>query len=270
MADRVRMRSGLPGPYVPPAPGLPSRAHAGEGEVGRASAIETGWPSDVYIPKVAPIQTALRGAIRPRSRPWVRTEEGAPRDTAAGPTRLAPSAGPYQSLQAELRTLVRRVPDFPRPGARFWDATPLFQAPDLLRRAVDALAAEAEGGGAEAIAGIDPRGLLLAPPVALRLELPFVPVAAPGTLPGELVTAERRGEGAVPLRLAVQRGRLTPGQRVVIVDDLIQSGSTAATAARLLESVGAIVAGLAFLLEDSAEEGRRLLGRYNVFSLLML
>lgn len=258
--------AGLPGPYVPPGPGMPSTER---GRGGAAADTKTGWPPGVYVPTV-PI--GAPGALHPPRREGeLRVEGGHPEAafTGAGPGGSHVSA-PYEALGGELRTLVRHVPDFPRPGARFWDITPLFQAPDLLRRAVDALAAEAEARGAEAIAGIDPRGLLLAPPVALRLGLPFVPVAAPGTLPGELVAAERRGEGAVPLRLAVQRGRLGSGQRVVVVDDLIQSGSTAATAARLLESVGAIVAGLAFLLEDAGGEGRRLLGRYNVFSLVVL
>lgn len=234
--------AGLPGPYVPPAPGMPSIESGGGRKSGATADAKTGWPRGVYVPTVPPVPSP----------------------------RESPVSAPYEALGGELRALVRHVPDFPRPGARFWDVTPLFQAPDLLRRVVDAVAVEAEARGAEAIAGIDPRGLLLAPPVALRLGLPFVPVAAPGTLPGELVAAERRGEGAVPLRLAVQRGRLGSGQRVVIVDDLIQSGSTAATASRLLESVGAIVAGLAFLLEDAGGQGRRLLGRYNVFSLVVL
>lgn len=269
MADRIRVMAGLPGPYVPPAPGMPADGNARR-EVGSAAGVETPWSPGVYVPSVPSPRPAGRGATRaPRGDRGVgagdRPAEGGPSAASSVAT-----AAPYQSLETELRALVRDVPDFPRPGARFWDATPLFQAPDLLRRTVDALAAKAEGDGAEAIAGIDPRGLLLGPPVALRLGLPFVPVAAPGTLPGEVVAAERRGEGAVPLRLAVQRGRLVPGQRIVIVDDLIQSGSTAATAARLLESVGAIVAGLAFLLEDSAGGGRRLLGRYNVFSLVVL
>lgn len=148
--------------------------------------------------------------------------------------------------------------------------TPLLQSPALFRRVVTALAEEAEARGAEAVAGIDPRGILLAPAVALELAVPFIPVAAPGTLPGNTASAERREERAIPLRLAVQKGRILPGQRVALLDDLLISGSTATTAARLLEEQGGIVAGIGVVVEVRTGHAPRNVGRYNIFSLLVL
>jgi adenine phosphoribosyltransferase len=259
-------------PYVPPSPGE-AGASNGRRKEGRA----VGPVASVYV--AAPSDPGVL-------RPLAPLPGGPKRDLPGGPGARAarPAAGPRDrpprlappreegraALAGTLRAIIRIIPDFPRMGDRFPDTTPLLHAPELLRRVVNALSTAAEVRGAEAIAGIDPRGILFGPLVAFRLALPFVPIAAPGTLAGQIRTAEGRGEGAVPLRLAVHRGRLKPGDRVVLVDDLLLTGATAATAAGLVEDVGGIVAGLLFLAEDPDAGGRRALGRYNVFSILNL
>lgn len=264
-----------PGPFVPAEPGRTGSPDGGPEPAAGAP------PGGVYVP----VPTTARspgGAAGERAGvvPGAGGSPGAPRDSAPrseavegrAPRERAPrpAAPGLESLVAELAGTVRTVADYPAPGQRFHDVTPIFQAPELFRGTVDALAEEARRRGAEVVAGIDPRGLLLGPCVALRLGLPFVPVAAPGTLPGDTRVADRRLERAVPLRLAMQRGRLRAGERVLLVDDLLVTGATAATAAGLLEEVGGIVAGVAFVAEVAGGEGRRRLGPYNVFSILAL
>ncbi|MFQ5677967.1 MAG: adenine phosphoribosyltransferase [Gemmatimonadota bacterium] len=164
---------------------------------------------------------------------------------------------------------VRDYPDFPRPGILFRDIAPVLAEPRLLGRIVAALSHEAARNGAELIAGIESRGFLIGTPVALELELPFVPIRKQGKLPGETVTAEYDLEyGSAHLELQVDS--VGPGTRVVLIDDLLATGGTAAAAAGLIERLGGLVAGISFLIELEALRGREVLGRYNVLSLLHL
>ena len=161
------------------------------------------------------------------------------------------------------------MPDFPRPGILFRDVMPVFADPDLLRRVAERLAREAEDRGAERIAGIESRGFLLAVPVALALDLPFLAIRKRGKLPGETRSISydlEYGSG----HLEVQVDGLARGERVVLVDDLLATGGTAAAAAELLETLDGIVAGVSFLVELSELEGRERLSRYNKFSILVL
>ncbi len=270
-----------PGPFVPAEPGRTGSPDGGPEPADGAP------PGGVYVPLPSTARSTGGATVeRAGDAPGGGTASGAggsagaPRDPAprseaaegGAPWERAPrpAAPGLERLAAELAGTVRTVVDYPAPAQRFHDVTPIFQAPELFRGTVEALAEEARRRGAEVVAGIDPRGLLLGPCVALRLGLPFVPVAAPGTLPGDTRVADRRLERAVPLRLAVQRGRLRSGERVLLVDDLLVTGATAATAAGLLEEVGGIVAGVAFVAEVERGGGRRRLGRYNVFSILAL
>ncbi len=153
------------------------------------------------------------------------------------------------------RALIRAVPDFPAPGVLFRDITPLLYDSAALRAANDALAAEGRALGATAVAGIEARGFLFGVPIAERLEVPFVPLRKPGKLPGALATVSYELEyGRAELEL--HRDPPIAGQRVLIVDDVLATGGTAAASIRLVRELGADVAGCAFLLELAALDGR--------------
>ena len=172
-------------------------------------------------------------------------------------------------LAAEVGETIQDFPDFPKAGILFRDIMPLFQRPRLLRRVVEALAREADSMGAEKIVGIESRGFLLGPSIALELGLPFVTVRKAGKLPGQTVGFEYELEYGTA-EVQVQRDRIRLGERIVLVDDLLATGGTASASARVIEQIGGIVAGITFLIELEALQGRDRLGRYNLFSLLML
>jgi adenine phosphoribosyltransferase len=167
----------------------------------------------------------------------------------------------------KARELIRDIPDFPMPGILFRDITPVLLDPPALQECLDAYSADAERRGADLIVGIESRGFLFGLPVADRLELGFAPVRKLGKLPYETVRAEYALEyGANTLEMHADAVR--PGQRCVIVDDLLATGGTAAAACRLVESLGGIVAGLTFLIELSALNGRAALGGRPVTSFI--
>jgi adenine phosphoribosyltransferase len=162
-------------------------------------------------------------------------------------------------LDALLARLVRDVADFPTPGVLFKDVTPLLADPDGLRTVVDALAApgrDASGATAvDKVVGLEARGFLFGAPVALALGAGFVPVRKAGKLPGpthEVSYALEYGEAVLEL----QRDALQPGERVLVVDDVLATGGTAAAARTLVEACGATVVGLSVLLELAFLDGR--------------
>ena len=169
--------------------------------------------------------------------------------------------------EARLRGLIRSIPDFPAPGVLFRDITPLLHDPTALRETNDALADAARDYGATVVAGIEARGFIFGVPVAERLGAPFVPVRKPGKLPGERASVFYEleyGRGSLELH----RDPSVAGRRVVIVDDLLATGGTAAAAVRLIEELGGTVAGCAFVIELTALGGRARLGATPVRALL--
>lgn len=162
---------------------------------------------------------------------------------------------PPTDLCTDLRHLIRDVPDFPKPGILFRDVTPLLADPDGLRRAVEALAEPFRKAGVERVLGIESRGFLLGAPVALALGAGLVIVRKPGKLPWQTVSASYELEyGSDTLEMHVDA--VTPGQRVLIVDDLIATGGTACAAVELALGAKADLLGCAFLIELSALGGR--------------
>ncbi len=166
----------------------------------------------------------------------------------------------------DLHAFVRGIPDFPQPGVLFRDITPLLKEPRAFARAVDWYCEAVAELRPEAVVAIESRGFLFGTPVALRLGLPFVPVRKPGKLPAKRMSVEYSLEYGES-QLDIHADALAPGQTVVIVDDLLATGGTAAGAAKLVELIGGRVAGLVFLIELTGLGGRGRLS-YPVRSLI--
>jgi len=168
---------------------------------------------------------------------------------------------------AELKAYIRDVPDFPSPGILFRDLTPLLAAPEALAGAVDLLEAWARPRRPEVIAGVESRGFLFGAPLALRLGVGIVPVRKPGKLPWQTLTESYtleygRGE------LQMHADGVRPGARVLVVDDLLATGGTAAATTRLVRRAGGEVTGALFLVELTALGGRAQLGGIDVHALV--
>lgn len=158
------------------------------------------------------------------------------------------------------------VPDFPQEGVLFRDITSLLKEPDALKEAVDDMARQAQAYGAEAIAGMESRGFLFGVPVAYVLGLPFIPIRKAGKLPRPTYAQAYDLEYG-QATLEIHQDDLAAGTKVVLIDDLIATGGTAAAAARLVEKTGAEVAGFVFLLELINLEGRQAIAGYPMVSL---
>lgn len=142
------------------------------------------------------------------------------------------------------------IPDYPEPGVVFKDITPLFDDADALRAVIDAISDHFAGHGITKVVGAEARGFLVGVPVAYRLGCGFVPARKPGKLPREVYSQTYSLEYGTD-ELQIHRDALAPGDRVLIVDDLIATGGTAVATARLVEQSGAEVAGFGFILELS-------------------
>ncbi len=166
-----------------------------------------------------------------------------------------------------LKSLIREVPDFPKPGILFYDITTLLKTREGLAAVIDQLVENHRGQGIETVVGVEARGFIFAPAVARALGAGFVPVRKPGKLPAETVRIEYALEYGTDT-LEVHKDAVGAGQRVLIVDDLLATGGTAAAVARLVEKLGGSVTGFAFVVELDFLGGRGKLAGYPVFSLL--
>lgn len=163
------------------------------------------------------------------------------------------------------QNLIRDVPDFPQPGIIFRDITPLLADGKVLRAVVDAIAAEYPD--ADTVVGIESRGFILATPVAYALGVGMVPVRKVGRLPRRTETASydlEYGQNTIE----IHADAIHPGERVLIVDDVLATGGTAAAAADLVERLGGVVIGVAVLIELTALAGRLRLPGHKVTSLI--
>ncbi len=166
-----------------------------------------------------------------------------------------------------LKGRIRDIPDFPSPGIVFRDLTPLLADIEALRFTVDALADAFAGRRVDKVVGVEARGFILAAPVAYRLGAGFVPVRKPGKLPWRTESQEYALEYGVD-RLEMHADAVVAGEQVLIVDDVIATGGTAQATVRLVERLGATVAGLAFALELTYLAGREKLEGYDIVSLV--
>ncbi|MGE3691288.1 MAG: adenine phosphoribosyltransferase [Novosphingobium sp.] len=149
---------------------------------------------------------------------------------------------------AELKDLIRSIPDFPKPGILFRDITTLIGHGPGLAASIDHLAARAVAADAQAIAGIEARGFIFGAAVAAKLALPFVPVRKPGKLPVPVLAIDYALEYGTDT-LEVDPGAVADGQRFVLVDDLIATGGTALAAVQLLRQAGARVKDALFVID---------------------
>lgn len=168
---------------------------------------------------------------------------------------------------APLKKLIREVPDFPIPGILFYDITTLLKDKVGFATLIDALSERFVGRGVDLVLGMEARGFIFGPALAYRLNAGFVPVRKPGKLPAATTKVEYALEYGTNT-LEVHRDAIQPGQRVIIVDDLLATGGTAAATVTLAKSLGADIAGLGFVVELDFLKGRDKLAGSEVFSLL--
>lgn len=170
-------------------------------------------------------------------------------------------------MSSNLLSVIRNIPDFPKPGILFRDITPLLSEPEIFRSAIEDISRRARELRPQAIVGIESRGFIFGSVVAYELGLPFVPVRKSGKLPAQKLTVEyslEYGTGVLDIHVdALQRG-----ERVLIIDDLLATGGTAAATAKLVEMLGAEVVGLIFLIELETLGGREVLKNHRVESLI--
>ena len=167
----------------------------------------------------------------------------------------------------DLKKLIREVPDFPRPGILFYDITTLLKDRCGFRAVIDGLRQHYQNARVDTILGIEARGFIFAPALAYALGAGFVPVRKPKKLPAARVSVEYDLEYGTD-SLEMHRDAIDDGHRVLIVDDLLATGGTAAAAARMVRNVGGEVAGIGVVIELSFLNGRQRLADYDVFSLL--
>lgn len=167
----------------------------------------------------------------------------------------------------DLKDYIANVPDFPKPGILFRDITPILQSPTAFRHALDALKQGIAGSPIDAFAAIDARGFLIAAPLALEMGKPLLPVRKEGKLPRDAVKVSydlEYGSNAMEMH----RDAVSRGERVLVVDDLLATGGTAEATVKLVEALGGVVAGLAFLVELTDLGGRDRIKGYPITSVI--
>jgi adenine phosphoribosyltransferase len=167
----------------------------------------------------------------------------------------------------DLKAHIRHVPDFPKPGITFYDITTLLRNPNGLQTVIDRMIEPYDIGSIDIVVGIESRGFILGAAVADRLDAGFVPIRKPGKLPSTTISESyslEYGEGSLELH----EGSIDSEQRVLIVDDVLATGGTAAAAMRLVGRLDGQLHGLAFLVELTSLEGRKQLNATAVHSVL--
>jgi adenine phosphoribosyltransferase len=167
----------------------------------------------------------------------------------------------------DLARMIRDVPDFPVKGILFKDITTLIKDPAAFREAVDRMAAPYEGMQIDLVAAIESRGFIFGAPLAYKLGAGFIPVRKPNKLPAETISASYTLEYGTNT-LEMHKDAIRPGQRVLLVDDLLATGGSAKAAATLIEQLGGKVVGIAFLIDLTFLKGVEKLKGYDVRSII--
>lgn len=169
--------------------------------------------------------------------------------------------------EIRLEDWIRDIPDFPQKGVLFKDITPLLQDGEAFRAALDRLAAHYAGAGIQTVVGVESRGFIFGAPLAYLLNSGFVPVRKFGKLPAQTMSVEYTLEYGTNI-VEMHNDAIQPGERVLIVDDLLATGGTVSATIELVERLGGHIAGIAFLVELLSLRGRDHLRAYDVFALL--
>lgn len=167
----------------------------------------------------------------------------------------------------DLKALIREVPDFPKPGINFYDITTLLKDKRGLKQTIDVLSAKYQASRPDVVLGIEARGFIFAPALAYALGAGFVPVRKPKKLPHQIERIEYELEYGTDV-LEIHRDAIQPGQRVLVIDDVLATGGTAAAVAKLVEKLRGQVIGLGFILELDFLHGRDRLNGYDVYSIV--
>ena len=172
-----------------------------------------------------------------------------------------------KATDLDLKDYIRDIPDFPKPGILFRDITPLLAAPEAFRECIRMLADYYQDREIDLIIAAEARGFIFAAPLALELNVGFVPVRKPGKLPGETNSFQYDLEYGTDT-LEIHIDGIGRGQNVLVLDDLLATGGTMGACCKLVEKAGANVAGCAFVIELEALGGAAKLDGYDIFTLL--
>ncbi|QDU78659.1 Adenine phosphoribosyltransferase [Polystyrenella longa] len=167
----------------------------------------------------------------------------------------------------DLQNYIRNIPDFPKPGILFRDITPMLASPEAFQQAIDLLAEEYKDQGVTAIVSAEARGFIFAAPLALALKARFIPVRKPGKLPFDTHSFHYELEYGTDT-LEMHTDALEPGDRVLLLDDLLATGGTMGACIQMTEKAEATVVGCAFVIELCGLNGRRNLRGKDVFTLI--
>jgi adenine phosphoribosyltransferase len=167
----------------------------------------------------------------------------------------------------DLRAKIREVPDFPKPGILFYDITTLLKEAEAFRDVIDRMADQVKDARIDLVVGMESRGFIFAAPLAYKLGAGFVPVRKLGKLPAETIEVEYALEYGTAT-LEIHKDAIQPGQRVLIVDDLLATGGTVMGTIELVRRLGGEIAGLSFMVELSSLHGREKLGEFDIHALL--
>lgn len=167
----------------------------------------------------------------------------------------------------KIEEYVRSIPDFPEPGIIFRDVTSILQDADGLKLSIDLIQEKLKGLDFDVVAGTESRGFIFGVPVAYNLHKPFVPIRKKGKLPCETVSKEYALEYGTAT-IEMHKDAIKPGQRVVLIDDLIATGGTIEAAAQMVEELGGKVVKIVFLMELAGLKGREKLADYDVESVI--
>uniref|UniRef100_A0A0E0JBT3 adenine phosphoribosyltransferase n=1 Tax=Oryza nivara TaxID=4536 RepID=A0A0E0JBT3_ORYNI len=179
----------------------------------------------------------------------------------------AAGGGGFEARVARIASTIRVIPDFPKPGIMFQDITTMLLKPDAFRDTIELFVEQYKDKGITVIAGVEARGFIFGPPIALALGAKFVPLRKPKKLPGEVISEEYSLEYGTD-KIEMHVGAVEPNDRAVVVDDLIATGGTLSAAVKLIERAGAEVVECACVIELPELKGRDKLGNKPVFVLV--
>ena len=166
-----------------------------------------------------------------------------------------------------IEEFIREIPDFPKEGILFKDITPILHNPETYNYVIDKMVEYYSDFEIDYVAAIEARGFLFGPQIAMRLNKGFIPIRKPGKLPADVISAEYELEYGTNT-IEIHKDAVKPGDKILLIDDLLATGGTTRAAINLIEKLEGEVVGIGFLLELLALEGRAELKGYNIYSLI--